>query len=317
MKKERDVFVDIAKGLAMLMVVRIHTEVFGVIHAPYPIIAVPLFFFLSGFYDNTDKPLKEWLPKAFKSLFLTGLIWVFITFAFVSLLHYVNHGNIEIKFSLNKPLIGGSVTWFLFALFYAKLLSWLLHKLPIKTPIKIVLLVIVGALSSTTNMPLLLDEGLTALPFYYLGRVFYPCMKNGWKHERYCAAVGFVCMLLMLCDWFPHLMVPCSSDSIAMYPVLFVMTVFSFASVLWLSKKMTSQKWLANYGTQTLGILVLHPIMLHTCAVIFNRTLGKGSVLWIITFLCAYVIVCTACYFCSIWISKYCPILLGKYKQKK
>jgi fucose 4-O-acetylase-like acetyltransferase len=65
MIKDRDTFVDIAKGIGMLMIVRIHTEVFSTISCPYPIIAVPLFFFLSGFYDNTTKPLKEWLPKSF------------------------------------------------------------------------------------------------------------------------------------------------------------------------------------------------------------------------------------------------------------
>lgn len=46
---KRDEFVDVAKGIAMLLVVRIHTEVFGVINAPYPVIAVPFFFFISGF----------------------------------------------------------------------------------------------------------------------------------------------------------------------------------------------------------------------------------------------------------------------------
>ena len=59
MEKQRDTYVDIAKGIAILLVVRIHTEVFAVLPAPYPIVAVPLFFFLSGFYDNTNKHIVE------------------------------------------------------------------------------------------------------------------------------------------------------------------------------------------------------------------------------------------------------------------
>ena len=41
MSKQRDLYVDVAKGIAMLLVVRIHSEVFGVLQVPYPIIAVP------------------------------------------------------------------------------------------------------------------------------------------------------------------------------------------------------------------------------------------------------------------------------------
>lgn len=123
---KRDEYVDVVKGLAMLFVIRIHTEVFDIIHFPYPVIAVPLFIFLSGFYDNTDKKLSVWLPKAFKRLFLAGVIWVIISFCYVSLLHYLKDHSIKVGFSLEEPLIGGKITWFLFALFYAKCLTWMI-----------------------------------------------------------------------------------------------------------------------------------------------------------------------------------------------
>lgn len=313
MKQERDVYVDIAKGLAMLLVVRIHTEVFGSIHAPYPIIAVPLFFFLSGFYDNTNRPIRFWLPKAFKSLFLTGVIWVLLSFAYISLLHYLKDGIIPISFSIYSPLIGGGVTWFLFALFYAKCSMWLIHKLKLPVWANFLIVMTTGALASRINIPFLLDEGLTALPFYYLGRISYPYTKSDWKGEPWAALAGFICLLFMPCGWFPWVLVPCSSTPITLYPLFFLMTALSFITVLWLCKRLTRQKWLAKYGTQTLGILVLHPLMLHTSAVILNRIFIPGSVVWIITFLCVYVIVCVACYYCSLWITKHCPFLLGKY----
>ena len=142
MKKERDAYVDVAKGLAMLLVIRIHTEVFGVINAPYPIIAVPLFFFLSGFYDNTYRPLKAWLPKTFLSLFVTGVMWVGLSYIYVSLLRYLKDGTISVTFSLYSPLIGGGATWFLFALFYAKCLMGVVHKL--RLPIWLNLLLVLA-----------------------------------------------------------------------------------------------------------------------------------------------------------------------------
>ena len=165
----------------MLLVVRVHTEVFNVTHAPYPIIAVPLFFFLSGFYDNTDKPLSVWLPKTFKRLFLVGIIWVAISFAYVSVLHYLKERTFVVNFSWESPLIGGGVTWFLFALFYAKCFTWLISQIHISKWIVLPILILTGGWISQTNLPLLLDEGIAALPFYYAGKVAYPFIKSNWN----------------------------------------------------------------------------------------------------------------------------------------
>lgn len=311
LSRQRDVYVDVAKGIAMLLVVRIHTEVFGVINVPYPIIAVPFFFFLSGFYDNTYKPIKEWLPKTFKHLFLVGLIWMFIGFAYLSTLNYIKQGTIPINFSWESPLIGDGVIWFLFALFYAKCGTWLINKTKIPTHIILTLLILFGGVVSRIDLPLLLDEGIAAIPFYYAGKVCYPLIKKYWKITCWLAVIGVACIVLMSMNWFPWVLVSYAEHPSYMYPVFFLMTICSFATFLWISKKLKNQRWLANFGKQTLGILVLHPLMLHTCVITLNRVMEKGSTPWIISFLGCYVIVCFVCYFCSLWISRHFPLLLG------
>lgn len=309
--KQRDEFVDVAKGIAMLLVVRIHTEVFSTIHAPYPVVAVPLFFFLSGFYDNTDKPLHIWLPKTFKRILLVGFIWVFIRFAYLSLLHFLKDGTVEVNLTWENPMIGDGATWFLFALFYARCFTWLISQTHISKWIILPILVLFGGLISRVNLPLLIDEGIAALPFYFAGKVVYPYIKSNWEVIKWFAIIGFCCILTMPMAWFPWVFISYAKDSPLLYPVFYLMAICSFATIIWVSKKLEKQKWLANYGTQTLGILVLHPLMLHTCAVILNRVLVKGSILWIALFICAYIIVCVACYYLSLWISKHIPILLG------
>lgn len=308
---KRDEYVDVAKGIAMLLVVRIHAEVFGVIHTPYPVIAVPFFFFLSGFYDNTDKPLTIWLPKTFKRLFLVGVIWVLISFAYISLLHYIKDRTVEINCTWQDPLIGGGVTWFLFALFYAKCFTWLISQTHISKWIVLSVLFIFGGWLSRVNLPLLIDEGIAALPFYYAGKAGYPYIKSNWEVIKWLAIIGLCCILLMPMDWFPWMFVSYANKSPLLYPVFFLMTMCSFATLLWISKKLEKQKWLAKYGTQTLGILVLHPLMLHTCAVTLNRIMVKSSMPWIVTFFGCYIIVCILSYYCSLWISKHFPIFLG------
>jgi fucose 4-O-acetylase-like acetyltransferase len=314
---KRDTFVDVAKGIAMLMVVRIHTEVFGEINAPYPIIAVPLFFFLSGFYDKSNRPIKEWLTKAFKSLIITAIIWIVIKTLYLGVLSYIKDGSYPYSVISFIGSFKPGVMWFLFALFYAKIGMWIVSKTKLPDYIMFPLSMFLGAIVYRTNLPLLLDEGIAALPFYYLGKICYPYIKNDSYYLKWLALIGILCLGLMVMPWYHTVLVPISSwISLYMYPVYFFMTALSFATVIWLSKKLGNQKWLSSYGTQTLGILVLHPLMLHTIAIVLNRTFDKGSMPWIIIFLVVYVIVCIISYYLSLLISKYCPFMLGISRKK-
>lgn len=72
--EERDKFVDIAKGLGILLIVCIHTEVFDVIGMPLVFIAVPVFFYMSGFYDHSERAFSQWLPKSFRTLIIPAVI---------------------------------------------------------------------------------------------------------------------------------------------------------------------------------------------------------------------------------------------------
>ncbi len=314
---KRDTFVDVAKGIAMLMVVRIHTEVFDEINAPYPIIAVPLFFFLSGFYDKSNRPIKEWFTKTFKSLIITAIIWIVIQTFYLGVLSFIKDGSYPHSTISFIGLLKPGVMWFLFALFYAKIGMWIVSKTKLPDYIMFPLSMFLGAIVYRTNLPLLLDEGIAALPFYYLGKICYPYIKNDSYYLKWLALIGILCLGLMVMPWYPAVLVPISSwISLYMYPVYFFMTALSFATVIWLSKKLENQKWLSSYGTQTLGILVLHPLMLHTIAIVLNRTFDKGSMPWIIIFLVVYVIVCIISYYLSLLISKYCPILLGVSRKE-
>ena len=314
---KRDTFVDVAKGIAMLMVVRIHTAVFGEINAPYPIIAVPLFFFLSGFYDKSNRPIKEWFTKTFKSLIITAIIWIVIQTFYLGVLSFIKDGSYPHSTISFIGLLKPGVMWFLFALFYAKIGMWIVSKTKLPDYILFPLSIFLGAIIYRTNLPLLLDEGIAALPFYYLGKICYPYIKNDSYYLKWLALIGILCLGLMVMPWYPAVLVPIPNTfPLYMYPVYFFMTALSFATVIWLSKKLENQKWLSSYGTQTLGILVLHPLMLHTIAIVLNRTFEKGSTPWIIFFLVTYIIVCVLSYYLSLYISKYCPILLGISRKK-
>ena len=173
----RDVYIDISKGLSMIMIVRIHTEGFYYMNIPYPIIAVPFFFFLSGFFDKSERPWRMWLRKNVYSLLIPAFIWSLITWIFCMALSIVKSGNIDdvtISFSLYSSFIGSGVTWFFVALFWAKVLIGIFERLFTKDVKfrKWIMYVCVVALCwrlAGIDMPLMIDEGFAALPFYLLG----------------------------------------------------------------------------------------------------------------------------------------------------
>lgn len=129
----RDQCVYVAKGLCMLLVVCIHTEVFGVVGMPLTFIAVPMFFFLSGFYDHSERPFGTWLRKSATTLLLPGTLWLAIGLAYVALLSVAGHGSYAFANTLYEPFAGNGAVWFLFALFYAKVALGLLLRLKLPT----------------------------------------------------------------------------------------------------------------------------------------------------------------------------------------
>lgn len=128
--KQRDKYVDIAKGIAILLIVSIHTEVFGVFGYPLTFIAVPIFFFMSGFYDRSERGVKIWLPKSLKTLILPAFIWIVLVTLYVQLLGFVKDRSWgEFPFDWYNMVGKNGPAWFLFALLYAKILVWMLLKM--------------------------------------------------------------------------------------------------------------------------------------------------------------------------------------------
>lgn len=106
-----------------------------------------------------------------------------------------------------------------------------------------------------------------------------------------------------------------SNPLFAPYYLLAIAGAFSvFFLILYVSNFLKDIHILQQYGKRTLGIMLTHSLMCHTAAVILNRVFEKGSTVWIIVFLGAYVVIVVLSYYLTVLIERYCPILLGKGK---
>ena len=313
MIKHRDNFIDVAKGIGIMLIVSIHTEVFGVMGYPLSFIAVPVFFLMSGFYDRSERGLGQWFPKSLRTLILPAVIWILIATAYIKLLGYVKDRSWgENPFSLYSMTGDNGPAWFLFALLYTKVLTWGLIKLKIP---KFVLWggsLLIGYAGMNINMPLLFDEGCAALPLYVTGKLAYPYLRKIMENKGLLVA-GIIALCLYLWHLVSFMIVPQSNGNFSPYYLVALgLMLLCFVPFLFISEKLQSQKWLVSLGQHSLGIMLLHAPMCHTAAVILNRVFEPTSLYWIVSFLIAYVCIVFVSYWGTVLIERYIPIMLGK-----
>lgn len=310
---QRDNFVDVAKGIGILLIVCIHTEVFGVIGMPLTFIAVPVFFFMSGFYDRSEKPISKWLPKSMRTLVLPAVIWVLIVTAYIRFLGYLKDKSWgDSPFDWYNINGNNGPAWFLYALLYAKLLTWITVKSRLPKIIIGGASLLVGYFGIKINLPLFFDEGCAAFPLYLAGKYMYPYLKKIMSNI-YFLVLGLVALSAFVLHKVSFTIVPISNgDYSPSYLLAIGLLVLCFLPCLWLSAKCVKFSWLSHIGQASLGIMLLHAPMCHTAAVVLNRVFEVGSPVWILCFLVAYIIIVALSYSLTKIIEKYCPILLGK-----
>lgn len=316
LNRKRDTYVDVAKAIGILLIVSIHTEVFGEFGYPLSFIAVPVFFLMSGFYDRSERNIGQWFPKSLRTLILPAIIWILIATAYIKLLGYVKDRSWgENPFSLYSMTGDNGPAWFLFALLYTKVLTWGLIKLKIP---KFVLWggsLLIGYAGMNINMPLLFDEGCAALPLYVTGKLVYPYLREIMENKGLLVA-GIIALCLYLWHLVSFMIVPLSNGNFAPYYLVALgLMLLCFVPFLFISEKLQNQKWLVSLGQHSLGIMLLHAPMCHTAAVILNRVFEPASLYWIVSFLIAYVCIVFVSYWGTVLIERYIPIMLGKKSE--
>lgn len=316
MIKHRDNFIDVAKGIGIMLIVSIHTEVFGVMGYPLSFIAVPVFFLMSGFYDRSERGLGQWFPKSLRTLILPAVIWILIATAYIKLLGYVKDRSWgENPFSLYSMTGDNGPAWFLFALLYTKVLTWGLIKLKIPKFVLWGSSLLIGYAGMNINMPFLFDEGCAALPLYVTGKLAYPYLRKIMENKGLLVA-GIIALCLYLWHLVSFMIVPQSNGNFSPYYLAALgLMLLCFIPFLFISEKLQNQKWLVSIGQHSLGIMLLHAPMCHTAAVILNRVFEPASLYWIVSFLIAYVCIVFVSYRGTVLIERYIPIMLGKKSE--
>lgn len=218
MDKTRETWVDIAKGIGIILVIMGHANCPNLPHGIIYSFHMPLFFFLSGLFISRqcENNFRIYLKKNFKSLLLPYFYFNIISIAFYYTMSIMFHKELLIG-NVQDNLIGifvgmrfGSpyhhVLWFLPCLFFAKMLAYPIFKLSKiqfgggKFLLAIVTLIIGLTYCKWTKKPLPMsfDASLIAVFFIVCGDYYmkYQAIINKWIKKKWASpyfAFRFVC----------------------------------------------------------------------------------------------------------------------------
>lgn len=271
-KEKRIEYIDVAKGIMISLLVFHHyphlLSVNGVNienissitswHEWFLVFFMPAFFFITGFCSNFNKPFKEFLNSNLKVLLIPAILFIVINRILSAL--FFCHTKEEV---INQ-LLHGATLWFLWSLFFAKLLHWGVRKLPYGSLLIYLLLTFMGVWCWFQDIPnILYFQNTCALAlFLFVGekcKVY--SKKHNFKWVMGCGAFLFVATMIFLKMY--HLPRPIVTGVIVMgsykeIPVYWVLATLGSLFIFLISSLIQKTKVFQSIGKRTLVIYSIH-----------------------------------------------------------
>lgn len=216
--KQRNIAIDIMKGLGMLLVIYDHCSIIDIEHKRmFMSFLMPMFFMVGGYLYKPNFNLWQDIKKSGKRLIFPYLVGVAIMLFFnhqlnlyglYSLIGAAGLKHYWCKYLCDWPSVGAF--WFFMAMFWCRVIFNLIftrterYKYPL-----LVLTCIVGylLLRYVIRLPLGISEGLSMMMFYLIGHLFSVYSKNKatWtlRNQKICKIVFIfvLCIGLILWIW--------------------------------------------------------------------------------------------------------------------
>ncbi len=259
MTKKRYDYIDIARGIGILLVVWAHIMVTGWTHQMIYSFHMPLFFFLSGMVFQKEKfpSFGDFLKRRAKRLLIPYVIYSFATWAIWALFRYIRHDEVEsyimpllqtfIAQGSGAFMVHNSALWFIPCLFLTEIMYFFISRLGNIWGIMIVSLCLAG-LSFLFGrlygdcywflLPWNADAALIALPFYAVGNVLikkvsHKQLMNSISANRIIYSLICLCLIIPLC-WSSFSFGECSMGSSSYQCNGGIFLARAFLGIVWL-----------------------------------------------------------------------------------
>lgn len=319
--KERNNTIDIAKSICMMVVVAIHSELFAIHDLAWTNFAVPMFFFISGFFYHPSDNIIAFIKKNSFNLLLPSIIWVIPVRLFFHTLHCIDGDPIDwLEFDIDNPFAGNGPAWFLLALFYVRTTKLLFDKFLSSQLLQLIIFLILGYIGMNKSFPFYIDEFFAALPFFFGGNLIYKYLDKLLKYNSL-VIIGIIMYLFVLNHDLRFWLKLANGSYTPCYIVAYLCTLFVFIPIFkmsaiinkWNAGVLLSIKcFLSDFGQNTIGILLTHIPFCSITAIIAHRIFTKGGTEWHVLFVIAYVCILAITYNISLFLTKRVPFILGK-----
>ena len=300
-------WIDIAKGIGMILVIAGHTFALDY-SAPIYTFHMPLFFFISGMFIKTSVPFSSFLQSKSKSIFL---VW-FIVFAISMLVclcipewwvQITPHALLRDLYSSNTNVVQNSSLWFLICLFFAELIFWFADKLKDSLNQKIFYgLFILFAIYVLWQVPVLnklsdiiplygnrlpfkIDTALCAVVFIAIGNWCRDYVKQYVEKCNILIALLFFFawgILAYINGWTNLNALAFGQNKSLFYLIalLGIVGTFSLSNYISKSKLKYINKFLSFYGKNSLIIFAFQSLFIRLYMLIINRIYGVELTLY-------------------------------------
>ncbi|WP_158589727.1 acyltransferase family protein [Flavobacterium sp. 120] len=266
--------IDIAKGIAIILVVIGHTSTHLGIEKVIYQFHMPLFFILSGFFyqDNYIKAPLVFLLVSLKRLyapfvinglrlFFIGLLMTYLIlgstgFSFLGGLKYI----LLIILGLNSPQFGGGAFWFLRALFMVRFLylfiilfSNKIENTSLKNCIVFMSVFIFLIIGYKTQFPYSISSSFIALFFYYMGNLYA-------KNQKYINLNGFLlipAIAFVIGSSYINT-VDLAYNTYTYFSLFILSSICGTYVILFVSEKIKQNYILEYIGQKSLSIMIFH-----------------------------------------------------------
>lgn len=285
MQKKRIDYIDIMKGMLIVCLYYGHSIVYGGVmsidYAASHIIGktVPFyesffmqtFFIITGFCSSFSQGFKIFFLKNVKTILLPGLLMCFLsylpdTLSSHTLLEFLtlNTTNLFYYFSVKGE-------WFILAIFYGKMLFWLLHKIHKDNLIIVFAIYLIGLFLNESDLVVNYSyhrHALLSLPFLYIGFKI-----KGIDFDKYPQKIviislvgGIILLIQLICTLKGVFHIPFQDHGVYVtflnWPLHFLNVICGSIIIFTIARKIGKNHFLSNLGYGSLLAYLMNGFML-------------------------------------------------------
>lgn len=332
-KKSRLDFIDVAKGLAILLVLLGHLLSNDLLlkKAIYAF-HMPIFFIMAGFFIP-DKPFKVFVYRRTSTLIAPYLIFamLFGMLALKNILPVLYATNQSLLFSKSNGML-----WFLpclfFALVFGHLMKGIVKRNYLFAFITIVASLTIGYLLNNHyhncsvmlfqrwGLPFAIDIVLMGTAFVITGYLFtynkgLDWLKNCSRPQLVLASLLVFTSLFSIfyhtCKSYPQM----ATGDVGNWYIYYIIAVAASLGLLAFSQLIASLRhnsWIIWLGRNSLTIFLVHRML---TGILIKKIIHGSGIMLVSMYFVSFIILCLFSTLCTIIINKYFPYLVGKQVQ--